>query len=46
MANIYLVHKKDRLSFAQCFKELVQNSPGADSYLMLGDAYMSIQGDA
>jgi tetratricopeptide repeat protein 21B len=28
MANIYLVNKKDRLSFAQCFKELVQNNPG------------------
>ena len=44
MANIYLIHKKDRLTFAQCFKELVQNSPGAESYLMLGDAYLSIQG--
>lgn len=43
MANIYLVNKKDRLSFAQCFKELVHNNPGADSYIMLGDAYMSIQ---
>ena len=43
MANIYLVNKKDRLSFAQCFKELVQNNPGSDSYIMLGDAYMSIQ---
>lgn len=44
MANIYLVQKKDRLSFAQCFKELVHNTPGAESYIMLGDAYMSIQG--
>lgn len=43
MANIYLVNKKDRLSFAQCFKELVLNNPGPDSYVMLGDAYMSIQ---
>lgn len=43
MANIYLVNKKDRLMFAQCFKELVQNNPGAESYIMLGDAYMSIQ---
>lgn len=43
MANIYLVNKKDRLSFAQCFKELVQNNPGPDSFIMLGDAYMSIQ---
>jgi tetratricopeptide repeat protein 21B len=42
MANIYLVNKKDRLSFAQCFKELVHNNPGPDSFLMLGDAYISI----
>lgn len=43
MANIYLVNKKDRLSFAQCFKEVVHNNPGPDSFIMLGDAYMSIQ---
>lgn len=43
MAHIYLVNKKDRLSFAQCFKELVHNNPGPDSYIMLGDAYMGIQ---
>ncbi|KAL7035416.1 hypothetical protein ACKWTF_008359 [Chironomus riparius] len=43
MAHIYLVNKKDRLSFAQCFKELVHNNPGPDSFIMLGDAYMSIQ---
>lgn len=44
LAHVYLNHKKDRLAFAQCFRELVDNCPGADSYLMLGDAYMSIQG--
>lgn len=43
MANIYLVNKKDRLSFAQCFKEIVLNNPGPDNYIMLGDAYMNIQ---
>lgn len=31
------------MSFAQCFKELVDNCPGPESFLMLGDAYMSIQ---
>lgn len=39
MANIYLVNKKDRLSFAQCFKELVHNNPGPDSYIMLGGEF-------
>lgn len=43
MAHFYLVHKKDRLAYAQCFRELVSNCPGPSSYLMLGDAYMSIQ---
>lgn len=43
MAYVYLNHKKDRILFAQCFKELVNNLPGPESYLMLGDAYMSIQ---
>lgn len=44
LAHVYLHHKKDRQAFAQCFKELVDNCPGSESYLMLGDAYISIQG--
>lgn len=44
LANVYLHQKKDRITFAQCFRELVDNLPGPESYLMLGDAYMSIQG--
>lgn len=43
MADIYLKHRKDRLGFTQCFKELVQHKPGGESYLMLGDAFMNIQ---
>lgn len=43
MAQIFLLKKKDRLSFAQCFRELVDNCPVAESHIMLGDAYMSIQ---
>lgn len=45
LANVYLHQKKDRLAFMQCFRELVDNLPGPESYLMLGDAYMSIQGE-
>lgn len=44
LANIYLYQKKDRLAFINCFKELVEHCPGAESCLMLGNAYMSIQG--
>lgn len=43
LAYVYLNQKKDRILFARCFKELVDNLPGSESYLMLGDAYMFIQ---
>ncbi|KDR09588.1 tetratricopeptide repeat protein 21B-like [Zootermopsis nevadensis] len=42
-AEIHLSHRKDRRAFAECFRELVENSPGPQSFVMLGDAYMSIQ---
>ncbi|XP_068085087.1 tetratricopeptide repeat protein 21B-like [Anabrus simplex] len=43
MANIHLKHRKDLRAFAECYRELVENAPGPLSYVMLGDAYMSIQ---
>ncbi|XP_069686948.1 tetratricopeptide repeat protein 21B-like [Periplaneta americana] len=43
MADIHLNYRKDRRAFAECFRELVENSPGPQSFVMLGDAYMSIQ---
>jgi tetratricopeptide repeat protein 21B len=43
MADIHLSYHKDRRAFAECFRELVENSPGPQSFVMLGDAYMSIQ---
>ncbi|KAM7360843.1 tetratricopeptide repeat protein 21B-like isoform 2-T5 [Cochliomyia hominivorax] len=43
LANIYLQYRKDRVAFAKCFKELVDICPESESYLMLGEAYMSIQ---
>ncbi|XP_055902735.1 tetratricopeptide repeat protein 21B-like [Eupeodes corollae] len=43
LANIYLHQRKDRVAFAKCFKQLVENCPEPESYLMLGEAYMSIQ---
>ena len=42
MANIYLVHRKDKKMYAQCYREIVEKSPSPQSYLLLGDAYMSI----
>ncbi|KAH0560588.1 tetratricopeptide repeat protein 21B-like [Cotesia glomerata] len=43
LANIYLHQRKDRQSFAKCFRELVDNCPGPRTFSMLGDAYMAIQ---
>ncbi|VDK84622.1 unnamed protein product, partial [Onchocerca ochengi] len=43
MAEIYLNEKKDKQKFAVCFKQLAQNNPSPMAYVLLGDAYMSIQ---
>ncbi|XP_015435136.1 PREDICTED: tetratricopeptide repeat protein 21B-like [Dufourea novaeangliae] len=43
LAEIHLKHKKDRLAFAVCFRELVEHCPGPRTYSMLGDAYVSIE---
>jgi len=43
MADIHLNQHKDCLAFAECFREMVENSPGPQSFMMLADAYMSIQ---
>lgn len=43
MAQIYLKHLKDKKMFTQCYKQMVDMSPTPQSYVLLGDAYMSIQ---
>ncbi|KAG1679081.1 Tetratricopeptide repeat protein 21B [Nymphon striatum] len=43
MAYIYLNHRKDRRLFASCYREIVEKFPVPQSFLLLGDAYMSIQ---
>ncbi|XP_046833910.1 tetratricopeptide repeat protein 21B-like isoform X2 [Vespa crabro] len=43
LAQIHLKYKRDRQAFAKCFRELVENCPGPNTYSMLGDAYISIQ---
>ena len=44
MAEIYLNYRKDKRMYAQCYKQIVEKSPTAQSYILLGDAYMAIQG--
>lgn len=43
MAQIYLEYKHDRLKFAQCYQTIMEKNPTAEAYVLLGDAYMSIQ---
>ncbi|CAL4107788.1 unnamed protein product, partial [Meganyctiphanes norvegica] len=43
MASIYLNHLKDKRMFASCYREVVEKNPTPQSFLLLGDAYMSIQ---
>ncbi|XP_059488844.1 tetratricopeptide repeat protein 21B-like isoform X2 [Neocloeon triangulifer] len=42
MAEIYLVHKKDRKKFAACYLSVVEQKPGVESQILLGDAYMRV----
>ena len=44
MAEIFLHHRKDKKMYAQCYRQIVEKSPTAQSYILLGDAYMAIQG--
>ena len=43
MAEIYLKHRKDKRMYAQCYRQIVEKSGSAHSYVLLGDAYMAIQ---
>ncbi|KAI6188453.1 Tetratricopeptide repeat protein 21B [Aphelenchoides besseyi] len=43
MAQIYLEYKHDRIRFAQCYKDILDKNATPQAYVMLGDAYMSIQ---
>ena len=43
MADIYLVHKNDRRSYTRTYQELAESAQTAESFLVLGEAFMSIQ---
>lgn len=45
LAEVYLMRQKNRLAYTRCFRELVDECPGARSYVMLGNSYMTIQGE-
>uniref|UniRef100_A0A0N4UKG1 Probable UDP-N-acetylglucosamine--peptide N-acetylglucosaminyltransferase SPINDLY n=1 Tax=Dracunculus medinensis TaxID=318479 RepID=A0A0N4UKG1_DRAME len=43
MAQIYLEEKKDKRQFAICYKQIIERNPSPAAYILLGNAYMSIQ---
>ncbi|XP_017279892.1 tetratricopeptide repeat protein 21B [Kryptolebias marmoratus] len=43
MADIYLKHRREKLLYASCYREMVEKLPSPHTYLLLGDAYMNIQ---
>ncbi|XP_037379346.1 tetratricopeptide repeat protein 21B isoform X1 [Talpa occidentalis] len=43
MADIYLKHRKEKMLYITCYREISERMPSPRSFLLLGDAYMNIQ---
>ncbi|CAH8848235.1 unnamed protein product [Trichobilharzia szidati] len=43
MADIYLYHRKEKKLFAACYRDLAEKLGTNEAYLLLGEAYMTIQ---
>uniref|UniRef100_A0A4W2GQJ0 Tetratricopeptide repeat protein 21B n=1 Tax=Bos indicus x Bos taurus TaxID=30522 RepID=A0A4W2GQJ0_BOBOX len=43
MADIYLKHRKEKMLYITCYREMAERMPSPRSFLLLGDAYMNIQ---
>ncbi|OWJ99807.1 TTC21B [Cervus elaphus hippelaphus] len=43
MADIYLKHRKEKMLYITCYREMAERMPSSRSFLLLGDAYMNIQ---
>ncbi|XP_066201690.1 tetratricopeptide repeat protein 21B isoform X1 [Saccopteryx leptura] len=43
MAEIYLNHRKEKMLYITCYREIAERMPSMHSFLLLGDAYMNIQ---
>ncbi len=43
MADIYKNYKHDVRAYCRCFSEIVEKNPTTANWILLGDAYMSIQ---
>ncbi|XP_053283448.1 tetratricopeptide repeat protein 21B-like [Pleuronectes platessa] len=43
MADIYLNHRNDPKLYTSCYKEMARKMPSCQTFILLGDAYMTIQ---
>uniref|UniRef100_A0AC35U0L9 TPR_REGION domain-containing protein n=1 Tax=Rhabditophanes sp. KR3021 TaxID=114890 RepID=A0AC35U0L9_9BILA len=43
LAEIYMDEKKDPSKFAKCYQNILESNPTVETYMLLGDAYMSVQ---
>uniref|UniRef100_A0A667GHI1 Tetratricopeptide repeat protein 21B n=1 Tax=Lynx canadensis TaxID=61383 RepID=A0A667GHI1_LYNCA len=43
MADTYLKHRKEKMLYITCYREIAERMPSPRSFLLLGDAYMNIQ---
>lgn len=42
-ADILLKHRNDKRAYTKCYRDLVKRSPGEQSQVLLGDAYLRVQ---
>lgn len=43
-AEVLLKYRKDKYAYLQCYQDFVDENPGPESYVLLGDAYMNVLG--
>lgn len=44
LSRIFLNEKVDKKAYVKCYKEMVDENPTSESFVLLGDAYMEILG--
>lgn len=44
-AQVLLEHRKDKYAYLRCYQDFVDENATAESYVLLGDAYMNVLGE-
>lgn len=44
-ANILLEYRKDKHAYLECYLEMVSENPCVETYMLLGDAYLTVLGE-